>query len=141
MKLKKALLTFTLASSMFFIHSTAEARMERNDAFNAFAQGNANALKDIIYYAKKGDIEAQVALALLYRRGYSKSGVKKDIKKSIYWYEQAAKQGDVGSSSSLGMIYLGDEGVPRNVAKAKKYLREGCYGGQDTSCMLLQKLE
>jgi len=57
--------------------------------------------KELIQKAKKGDVEAQVALGALYREG---TEVKQDQKESLKWYEKAAKQGNAEAQFRVGRV-------------------------------------
>ncbi len=66
--------------------------------------------------ANAGDREAQFRLALYY--DLSSQVIVRDIRKSIYWYELAAKQGHTLAQYNLGVKYIQGEGIPKNINKA-----------------------
>ena len=66
--------------------------------------------------ANAGDREAQFRLALYY--DLSSQVNDKDILRSIYWYELAAKQGHTLAQYNLGAKFLKGEGISKNVNKA-----------------------
>jgi len=67
-----------------------------------------------------GDDKAQDALGTLYANGLE---VERDLKKSIQWYEKAAKQGNIDAMLHLSTMYKNGEGVPKNREKSLEYLR------------------
>lgn len=62
----------------------------------------AKAAKGFQQGADLGDVRAMNGLALLYGEGV---GVDKDMKKSVYWFEKAAKGGYFNAWFNLGLIY------------------------------------
>jgi len=68
------------------------------------------------HLAKKGLAYGQHDLGLLYENGF---GVKRDLKKALYWYEKAAKQGFEKTMFHIQEMYLkGDKSI-RDPKKAK----------------------
>lgn len=65
--------------------------------------------------AKKGSVEAQRSLAILYAHG---EVVPKDNKKTMYWDEQAAKQGLAESQHDLALMLLYGEGGVIDIPRA-----------------------
>ena len=59
------------------------------------------ALAELLPLAKVGDTIAQSSLGLMYHQGL---GVKRDHKKSAYWYRLAADHGEVHAQVSLGTV-------------------------------------
>ena len=81
--------------------------------------------------AKKGDIEAQYNLGVMYYNGY---GVKQDYKKAIEWYEKSAIQGYAKAQYNLGAVYGNGEGVRQDYKKAKEWFGKACDGGYQKGC-------
>ena len=74
--------------------------------------------KTVYWYtlaAQQEDLEAQLALAQIYREG---KGMNKNIKYAIYWLEQAAQQDNIEAITALAKIYEQGLSVNRNYAKA-----------------------
>ena len=64
---------------------------------------------------KKGDAEAQTAIAGMYRYG---EGRPPDFKKAMAWYRRAADQGEPVAQMNLGEMYLRGLGVARDPVEA-----------------------
>jgi hypothetical protein len=84
-------------------------------------------LKDV---AKKGDVKAQLAVALLYFDG---TGVNKDVGEALKWLKLAAEKGETDAMKMIGAIYLAGEGVEVDLLLAfdwgHKALKAGDLGG------------
>lgn len=61
--------------------------------------------KEITTKAKAGDIEAQITLGELYRRG-KKSGITQDHNKAAEWYQKAANQGNNYAHNMADLTYI-----------------------------------
>ncbi len=59
-------------------------------------------LDAVIKEAKKGNINAQYNLGIMYYEGI---GVRQNYSEAIKWYEKAAKQGDAVSQGVVGLMY------------------------------------
>ena len=68
--------------------------------------------------ALKGDTSGMVGVAMGYQDG---SGVEKDFKMALYWYEKAAQLNDVVALNELGTIYLDGANIPQDNAKGFAY--------------------
>lgn len=68
--------------------------------------------------AYTGDAEAQYKLANIFQKGIH---VQKNATHAFYWYQRAAKQGNVLAQYNLYFSYLMGEGTPINKQKAKKW--------------------
>ncbi len=79
-------------------------------------QSFSNAFTCYMEAAKYGDPIAASFVANAYREGSDE--IHKDIEKSIYWYEKAAKQGHAYSWYSLGWIYSREGYGNYNTTKA-----------------------
>ena len=70
--------------------------------------------------ADKGDVAAQLHLAILYRDGGK--GFERDMTQAAGWYLKAADQGDVGAQGMMGTLYSAGQGVDQNYAEAYYWL-------------------
>lgn len=68
--------------------------------------------------AEDGDQEAQCQVAYAYYQG---SGVKKDLKESLRWYEKAAEQENPLALCKLGYMYTQGEGCKKDFVKGFEY--------------------
>lgn len=66
---------------------------------------------DLLRLAKTGKSSSQTQLAYRY---YDGKGIKKDLKKAVYWFKKAAEQGDDAAQVRLGICYVEAIGVERN---------------------------
>lgn len=123
-------------------------------AFPAFAQISVKLLED----AERGDVNAQVAVGLLYqdKRDYDNAikwltkaaeqsnilalrqlvsiysgDVRKDTTKALYWTEKAAEQGDTDAQFSLGRLYLEENNkiIQQDYFKSAMWLKKAADGG------------
>lgn len=69
--------------------------------------------------AELGQETGQLATAECYLNGW---GVAKDVEKAIYWFKEAAKQGNLDAQTSLGIIYTDGQLVPSDLKLAKYWL-------------------
>lgn len=81
--------------------------------------------------AKRGDVKVQYELAFMYYKGQE---VEKNIKESIYWFEQAANQGDIDAQYNLGLIYHNGEVVTQDYYKAYVWYGKACKKGLHKAC-------
>lgn len=58
-----------------------------------------------------GYAPAQFRLGLLYRLGL---GVPRNARQAVYWFDKAARQGEVGAQYHLAMAYQQGDGAPRS---------------------------
>ncbi|MEE8575069.1 MAG: tetratricopeptide repeat protein [Thermodesulfobacteriota bacterium] len=97
-------------------------------ASEAWDAGNLKEAFDLFHEAvKNGDSSSQLNLGYFYDEGI---GVKKDIKKALYWYKKAARNGDPGAMSNIAIYYRSIG----NIRRAKFWFLKGidiCNGGDD----------
>ena len=53
----------------------------------------------------------------------------KDEAAALYWYLQAAKNGDAASARTIGIFYLEGRGVSKSITKAEQWLRRAAESG------------
>ncbi len=85
--------------------------------------------------AAQGDAAAQVELGELYYRGEK---VKKDYKRSAYWYHEAAKQGYAAGEHAMGWMYHQGRGVAKNSKDAVRFYRRAAAQGDQNAKQWLQ---
>ena len=100
-------------------------------------------IKKIEHYAKKGNAEAQCALANNYYFGHD---VEINYTKTVFWLKKAAKQGLTQALYNLGTCYFNGKGVTKDPAqgifwyekaaekghvRAQYYLGESYYEGNN----------
>ena len=76
--------------------------------------------------AEKGDVQAQVDLGDLFRKGQE---VAKDLRKAMEWYQKAAALGNAQAQANLGEIYEEGEGVAKDVATAIEWYQKAAAQG------------
>ena len=118
--------------SLWLFATTLSFGANFDDGVNAYEKGDyKTALTIFEDLAKKGDIDAQYNLGLMYDNGY---GVKQDYKKAIEWYEKAVNQGVVDAQHNLGLMYYNGQGVRQDKKRAKEYFGKACDGGYQKGC-------
>ena len=76
----------------------------------------------------KGIADAQYNLAVAHKFG---QGVEKSSKKTMKFYQEAARQGHIDAQLYLGVMYEEGDGVKQSYSQAKKwYLRAAKQGRQ-----------
>ena len=73
---------------------------DAEDAYNA--DDNETALKGSRKLAEQGDMDAQILLGWMYKRG---EGVTQDFKEAFKWYSLAAEQGDAAAMAVVSFFY------------------------------------
>lgn len=81
-------------------------------------KGNEALFNQNVTLAENGDMFSNMLIASCYRNGY---GVKRDIEKSIPYYERAADKGSVQAMTNLGILYLRTD----RADKAKQWFEKG----------------
>ena len=124
--------------SLWLFATTLSFGANFDDGVNAYEKGDyKTALTIFEDLAKKGDIDAQYNLGVMYREG---GGVRQDHKKAIEWTEKAANQGDVDAQYNLGIMYDNGEGVKQDKKIAKEWFGKACDGGYQKGCDEYKKL-
>ena len=62
-----------------------------------------------------------VNLGSMYERGVAVR--KRDVKKAMSLYQDAAKTGHPGAMNNIGVMYAAGKGVTRDVIEARRWLR------------------
>ena len=105
-----------LAGLALFAASLPAAEASYESGLQAFERGDyAQALKDWLVEAEKGDARAQHNVGVIYDSG---SGVTPDPVEAGKWYERAAAQGLPEAQNNLGMLYSKGRGVELDQARA-----------------------
>ena len=76
---------------------------------------------DLLRLAKTGKSSSQTQLAYRY---YDGNGIKKDLKKAVYWFIKAAEQGDDAAQVRLGTCYVEGIGVERNYEQGLYWIKK-----------------
>jgi hypothetical protein len=69
------------------------------------------------------------------------AGVRRSFSRAIEWWKKAARQKDNKAEFNLGLAYLYGEGVPKNRAHAKLWLRKAANHGNRRAKRFLAGLE
>lgn len=80
--------------------------------------------------ARKGDVRAQVNLAVLTLAGW---GVRASAGEAIYWLTTAAEQGYAPALFDLGIMYMEGCGVRRDYAEAFGFFEKGALAGDSSA--------
>jgi len=79
--------------------------------------------------AMLGDAQAQCELGKAYTEGEI---VEQDYKKSLYWFNEAVKNGDVMAIGCLGVMYELGRGVEADINKAIEFYQRAAYENDPT---------
>ena len=104
--------------------STIDYYFELGQKYKKGIECNQNGMLSVRYYriaADLGHVKAQYKLGVCYEWGF---GVEIDLRKALYWYEAAAKQGDVGALFNISKIYLRNRDVLRSNSILKDALNK-----------------
>ena len=84
-----------------------------------------------ILFILKGYVNSLYNLAIIYKSGDEKEGIKKDVKKAIELYEKACEKGDSNSMYNLAIIYKkGEEGVEKDLKRAMELYEKASQQGK-----------
>ncbi len=75
----------------------------------------ASALKEFVPLANQGNTDAQLRLALMYKRGL---GVPQDYKEVVRWLRAAGNGGEANAQFMLGVMYSDGTGVQQDYKEA-----------------------
>ncbi len=117
-------------SEMAFAVTLDEARLSIRTKQYDTAQ------KQLTELAQAGNIEAQYALASLYRNGI---GIKRDYAKSLHWYTQAAEQKNGDAAYQLGAMHETGRGTPKSLQEAMKWYTMASANGSDKAQIKLDR--
>lgn len=67
--------------------------------------------------------------------------LQRTIKKALEWYTKSANQNYGPAYFNLGLMYIKGDGVPKNLQKAKEYIKQGCLNKDEGSCKFYAKLQ
>ena len=76
--------------------------------------------------ARKGNATAQYNLGLIFEQG---TGVRKNLKTAVTWYQKAAKQGHVASEYNLATMLHFGQGIAKNEYAAAKWYERAAKQG------------
>lgn len=94
-------------------------------AVSAF-KGDAAALSQLRESANRGDATAQDWLGAYRQR-------TDDPARAVFWYEKAARQGNVTAQNNLGTLYANGFGAPKNLSQAAYWYRKAAEQGNATA--------
>ena len=86
-------------------------------------------LQELLIKAEAGDVQVQCDLGKAYAEGEI---VEQDYKKSLYWFNEAVKNGDVMAIGCLGVMYELGRGVEADINKAIEYYQRAAYENDPT---------
>jgi len=92
-------------------------------------ENDIEALKWYLKAAEQGYADAQYNSALMYDLGGK--GVLEDDKKAVKWYRKLAQRGYANAQYNLGVMYQHGEGVTKDMAKAKYWIKKA-YESDDS---------
>ena len=93
----------------------------------------ANALREWIPLAERGDLDAQFKLANMYRKGI---GVPQDYKTALKWYILSAEQGNTFAQYNIGRLYYLGHGVKEDMIYAHMWANLASLNGFEMSANL-----
>ena len=105
------------------------------ETVRTFENMSDEAIQKILLSAEQGYARAQYNVALLYL--YGKRGFEKDTAKGIYWYHQAAQNGNNHAAYDLGVCYYYGQGVEQDYTKAFEFLNQAAKNGHIRAMQLV----
>ena len=103
------------------------------DGLTAMDRGDyAEAYKQFLPLAEKGDSKAQITIGLMYHQG---QGFKQDYSKAMDWYIRAFTNMNGDAFSNIGVMYRDGLGVPKNkkMAYCLFLITHVCSRGSDST--------
>lgn len=99
-------------------------------------------LKNLIYKAEQGNVEAMCMVGDCYNRGFH---AEKNDEQAYQWYKMAADKGSAAAEFLVGLDFLDGVGVEKDKQKAFKYIKsaadKGVVGAQHILAMMYQSGE
>lgn len=83
------------------------------------ASENTKQVSNMIEAAESGNVDAQLNLGIAYAKG---NGVKKDLKKAVYWLERSSKGNSARGTYLLARAYELGRGVKKDPRKAFEFM-------------------
>ncbi len=112
--MRKRLIMALVAALSMISHGVLSA--DFNEGLRAYDAGDyATARDEWLALARRGDVDAQVAIAGLYRSGL---GLPQSDADAAEWYRRAAENGHAVAQINLGELYSLGRGVQRDLALA-----------------------
>ena len=108
----------TLSSNALADYAAGQAAIKRQAFETAF--------RELLPEAERGNVQAQVLVANMYRRGY---GVQRDHQQAVKWYRRAAEQGHGAAQYNLAVHYREGIGVDRDDELATDLFRKSALNG------------
>ncbi len=88
--------------------------------------------------AEKGNAEAQLKLADLYRQG---KDIAQNISEAAKWYRKAAEQGLQDAQFKLGELYYEGKGIAQDAKEAANWLEKAASQGNKAATEKLQEIK
>ncbi len=79
-----------------------------------------------LYYAQKGDPNAQYNVANMYKKG---CGITVNYTEALIWYQKAAEQGNIMAQNALADMYFDGLGVAKDHKKAAEWYQKAADQG------------
>ena len=98
---------------------------------------DATEFKENLKRANEGGVDAQCQVAYAYFEG---KGVKKDLKKSLQWFQKAAKAGSGWGNHMAGAMHETGKGTSKNAKKAMVYYKAAADTGNTSAAFNLAVL-
>jgi uncharacterized protein len=95
--------------------------------FRGYKQDYKKSINLYTQAAEMGHIPSQNALGEF--NSYGTYSVLKNPKKGVYWFEKAAKQGSARAQYSLGIIYMGNDGITQDDKKSFYWTKKAAEQG------------
>jgi TPR repeat protein len=102
--------------------------------FAPIASSESTDIERIKANAAKGSIEQEIALGSAFMNG---SGIEKDQRQAVYWYQKAADAGSPVAESEVGYFYATGLGVPRDTVRALHWFQLAADGGLTSAKLAL----
>lgn len=99
--------------------------------------GSSNRKKSNKWYGKAAELGHTKSMLYL-ARNYSIEGKQKE---AFFWYEKAAKAGEVEGQYQAGVYYARGQGVTKNIQEAKYWLNKAKDNGYELALHTLQSIE
>jgi TPR repeat protein len=101
------------------------------------SQAAAGSFESIKQLAEKGNAEAQLKLAQMYKEG---KGVAQNLQEAFNWARKSAEQGIAQAQFMLGQMYAAGKGVKKDAKEAAKWLQKAADQGLQAAKDEIKKL-
>jgi len=110
---------------LFPVMSIQASSLVLNQAVQAMSDGHySQAYSQFTVLAKRGNVQAQVLLGIMYKEGY---GIQSNLDFARHWFQQAAFMDDPAAQYMLGLTYIDPLAKDKDEAQAYEWISRAAH--------------